>query len=102
MMQNYPMSMTNMWPYLRQRQTELSTRKEAYARSFLAKFFWNISPISEHLWTSPDNDMQIVIALRCVSPTLSERYQTVAGSFYRGCGSWFPLAVKTLHLGWAE
>ncbi|KAJ7644028.1 hypothetical protein FB45DRAFT_896715 [Roridomyces roridus] len=56
-------SMINMWPYLKQRQHERSTRKAQYHASFLSRVFPS-STISEHLWGSPDHERQIVIVLR--------------------------------------
>lgn len=65
-MQNYSLSMTNMWPYLRIRQQEVSLRKNVYLRSFMGKFLKDRNPISERLWMSPDNERQVVVALRSV------------------------------------
>ncbi|KAJ7645481.1 hypothetical protein DFH06DRAFT_1283250 [Mycena polygramma] len=61
-----PQAITNMWPYLKQRTQELSARKRQYNASFLGRHFPSgaSSPISEHLWTSPDHEKQIGIALR--------------------------------------
>ncbi|PFH53921.1 hypothetical protein AMATHDRAFT_53581, partial [Amanita thiersii Skay4041] len=56
--------MTNMWPYLRQRQQEVSTRKTMYSKSFLSKTVKEWYTLSEHLWTSPDHEKQVIIALR--------------------------------------
>ncbi|KAF8208798.1 hypothetical protein K438DRAFT_1667040 [Mycena galopus ATCC 62051] len=63
---NYSQTTPNMWPYLQQRQQELFSRKDAYRSSFLGRVFpgGTKSPISERLWTSPDHERQIVIALR--------------------------------------
>ncbi|KAK7469096.1 hypothetical protein VKT23_003587 [Stygiomarasmius scandens] len=56
----------NLWPYLHQRQAEVTSRREHYERSFLGKFFSRENPgiISSRLWTSPDDERQIVVALR--------------------------------------
>ncbi|KAJ7505441.1 hypothetical protein B0H11DRAFT_422247 [Mycena galericulata] len=59
----YPRNTTNMWPYLEQRQQELSARKRQYTSSFLGRLFPR-GVISDHLWTSPDHERQIVVALR--------------------------------------
>ncbi|KAF7346173.1 hypothetical protein MSAN_01844100 [Mycena sanguinolenta] len=70
MLEKYPQATTNMWPYLRQRRQEVSTRKQEYRTSFLSRAITLTSgsesgnPISERLWTSPDHERQIVIALR--------------------------------------
>ncbi|KAJ6619524.1 hypothetical protein B0H10DRAFT_2026031 [Mycena sp. CBHHK59/15] len=60
------MTMTNMWPYLEQRAQELSTRKQQYLSSFLNRLFPSCATgsILERLWTSPDHEKQIVMALR--------------------------------------
>ncbi|KAJ7147548.1 hypothetical protein C8R43DRAFT_1195974 [Mycena crocata] len=65
-------AMTNMWPYLKQRTQELSFRKYKYNASFLSRLFpsGTSNPISERLWTSPDHERQIVIALRFLSTRL--------------------------------
>lgn len=65
--QRYSQAMTNMWPYLRLREGESLQRRRAYERSFLADFFRSVglpTPIAEHLWSSPDHEQQIVVALR--------------------------------------
>ncbi|KAJ7043997.1 hypothetical protein C8F04DRAFT_1228868 [Mycena alexandri] len=68
MLKKYPQAqaMTNMWPYLKQRTQEVSARKREYSSSFLGRLFPldSSGPISEQLWTSPDDERQIVIALR--------------------------------------
>ncbi|THV05214.1 hypothetical protein K435DRAFT_713151 [Dendrothele bispora CBS 962.96] len=63
---DFPYTTFNLWPYLRQRQAEVAARRSLYERSFLGKFFARENPriISPRLWTSPDNERQIVIALR--------------------------------------
>ncbi|KAF5369567.1 hypothetical protein D9758_002578 [Tetrapyrgos nigripes] len=62
----YPPHIYNFWPYLQQRQKELTERHERYIQSFLGKFFSRENPhiVSQRLWTSPDNERQVVIALR--------------------------------------
>lgn len=62
--QEYPQNRTNMWPYLRFRELELSSRKARYEQSFLARYFTSSNPISAHLWTSPDHERQITVAVR--------------------------------------
>ncbi|OBZ68978.1 hypothetical protein A0H81_11080 [Grifola frondosa] len=64
--------MTNMWPYLRLREAEALHWRQVYEESFLANFFRVTSlpnPIANHLWTSPDDERQIIIALRFVDAT---------------------------------
>ncbi|KAF7365346.1 hypothetical protein MVEN_00406600 [Mycena venus] len=68
----YPQATTNMWPYLKLRRQEVSSRKLEYSASFLGRVLPfpfsggtnNTCPISERLWCSPDHERQIVIALR--------------------------------------
>jgi hypothetical protein len=64
MTSKYPQNMTNMWPYLRQRELEVNARIHAYNESFLAKYFKGFCPISERLRTGPDNEKQVVVAIR--------------------------------------
>ncbi|KAJ7095986.1 hypothetical protein B0H15DRAFT_774443 [Mycena belliarum] len=66
MQAKYPKMMINMWPYLEQRMRELFDRKQIYVSSFLGRHFpmGANNPIAEHLWTSPDHERQIVIAIR--------------------------------------
>jgi hypothetical protein len=57
--------MTNFWPYLRQREQEVLERKNAVMNSFLHPVFRGPSRlISERLWSSPDNEKQVTLALR--------------------------------------
>ncbi|KAJ7175735.1 hypothetical protein C8R46DRAFT_1249351 [Mycena filopes] len=62
------LTMTDMWPYLRQREEEVRARKQEYSASFLGRHGAIASSadnaISELLWASPDHERQIVIALR--------------------------------------
>ena len=62
----YPQTMTNMWPYLRERRNEVAQRRAAYGASFLATIFEKREMISPRLWTNPDNDKQLTIAIRSV------------------------------------
>ncbi|KAJ6557355.1 hypothetical protein DFH09DRAFT_986964 [Mycena vulgaris] len=66
MLVKHSQTMTNMWPYLEQRTREATARKQRYYSSFLGALFPRdaSNPISEHLWTSPDHERQIVIAIR--------------------------------------
>jgi hypothetical protein len=65
-MQDYPLNMTNMWPYLRIRQREVVSRIKAYQESFLGRLLGGRQIISEKLWMSPDHERQIVVAVRWV------------------------------------
>jgi hypothetical protein len=67
--QQYSPNMTNMWPYLRQREQEILTRKRAYQASFLSQALDGRYNISERLWTSPDHVKQTTIAVRSAPPT---------------------------------
>ncbi|KAI9463805.1 hypothetical protein F5148DRAFT_982317 [Russula earlei] len=57
--------MMNFWPYLRQREQEISERKNAVMSSFLQCVFHGPNDlISTRLWSSPENDKQLTVALR--------------------------------------
>jgi hypothetical protein len=59
--------MTNFWPYLRQREQEVLERKNAVMGSFLLPAFRGpCGLISERLWSSPDNEKQVMLTLRFV------------------------------------
>ncbi|KIY71696.1 hypothetical protein CYLTODRAFT_345435, partial [Cylindrobasidium torrendii FP15055 ss-10] len=62
--QSYNERMTNMWPYLRQRQRELTERAAKYRSSFLSTVFEGREVITSRLWTNPDHEKQVTIALR--------------------------------------
>ncbi|KAF8895433.1 hypothetical protein BD779DRAFT_1499503 [Infundibulicybe gibba] len=64
--QKYRTTMTNMWPYLQQRELELRSRRRLFSCSFLGRLVKGNCAIAEHLWSSPDHEHQIVIALRCL------------------------------------
>ncbi|KAG6850059.1 hypothetical protein H0H93_001609, partial [Arthromyces matolae] len=55
-------STTNMWPYLRVRQDEKTTRRSIFEASFLGKAVGGNYSISNGLWASPDNEKQATIA----------------------------------------
>ncbi|KAI0926702.1 hypothetical protein AcV5_007423 [Taiwanofungus camphoratus] len=89
--QRYSQAMTNMWPYLRLREGESLQRRRAYERSFLADFFRSVglpTPIAEHLWSSPDHEQQIVVALRFVLSRLCFALCLGAGAGRKDCISW--------------
>jgi hypothetical protein len=57
--------MINFWPYLRQREQEVSERKSVVMSSFLRSAFQGPTDIiSARLWASPENEKQLVVALR--------------------------------------
>ena len=57
--------MTNFWPYLRQREQEASERKNTVMGSFLQSAFRGPSElVSGRLWSSPENEKQVTVALR--------------------------------------
>ncbi|KAF8602338.1 hypothetical protein BDV93DRAFT_607555 [Ceratobasidium sp. AG-I] len=74
--------MTSMWAYLRARRAEATSRRETFDRSWLGQFYSTHTkgcseilplkhhPISQQIWTSPDDDRQITVALRFVSTRL--------------------------------
>ncbi|KZT64625.1 hypothetical protein DAEQUDRAFT_601748 [Daedalea quercina L-15889] len=65
----YSQAMTNMWPYLRVREAEAAQRRHVYEVTFLARFIRSRGlpqPIADRLWSSPDDGMQINVALRFV------------------------------------
>jgi hypothetical protein len=69
--------MTNMWAYLYARQDEVATRRKTFEQTWLGHCFktgiqglCNGNPISSRVWTSPDDERQIVVALRFVSTRL--------------------------------
>ncbi|KAJ7212246.1 hypothetical protein GGX14DRAFT_519842 [Mycena pura] len=74
---------TNMWPYLLQRMKELSMRKSQYDRCFRSGVF-PTHAISEHLWTSPDHERQIAIALRFLLTRLFFQVSVGSGKGAKG------------------
>lgn len=62
----HPQNMTNMWPYLRQRQNEVAFWRQAFQNSFVGRYSsaLGIEPLSARLWTSPDDEKQVMVALR--------------------------------------
>lgn len=68
-LEQYPKNMTNFWPYLRLRMAEVSERRQAFKQSFLGRYTYSIGydPLTNHLWTSPDDEKQVDIATRFVS-----------------------------------
>ncbi|CAE6498930.1 unnamed protein product [Rhizoctonia solani] len=74
--------MTNMWNYLCARRLEVSSRYDAFRRSWLGRFFATEmsghEPISWRIWSSADDDRQITVALRFISTrvvfSLARRY----------------------------
>ncbi len=57
--------MANFWPYLRQREQEIIERKNAVMSSFLQSALLGPSKlISGRLWSSPENEKQVTVALR--------------------------------------
>ncbi|KAF9077602.1 hypothetical protein BDP27DRAFT_1311333 [Rhodocollybia butyracea] len=59
-----PANTIDMWPYLLQREGEKKYRKRVFEESFLGRAFKGKTAIAPQLWTSPDNDKQITIAIR--------------------------------------
>ncbi|TFK52258.1 hypothetical protein OE88DRAFT_1678295 [Heliocybe sulcata] len=75
--------MTSFWPYLRERRRERSRWEDAYRESFLPAFFEGAQPISERMWTSPEDDRQTGVALRFVMTRL-----------------WFAISIGKLQPKW--
>ncbi|KAJ3880015.1 hypothetical protein F5051DRAFT_324835 [Lentinula edodes] len=69
-----PANMMNMWPYLLQRQGEEKFRRRVFEESFLGRVFSGTSVIAPRLWASPDNDKQIVIAIRLSLKSTDNRF----------------------------
>ncbi|KAI6027368.1 hypothetical protein BKA83DRAFT_4227983 [Pisolithus microcarpus] len=63
--QKYPKETTNMWPYLRFRERESFQKRRMFKESFLGEFL-SFDPLSERLWSCPDHERQVEIALRFV------------------------------------
>ncbi|KAI6123432.1 hypothetical protein EDD16DRAFT_650440 [Pisolithus croceorrhizus] len=61
----YSKETTNMWPYLRFRERENFRRRQVFKESFLGKLL-SFDPLSERLWSCPDHERQVEIALRFV------------------------------------
>lgn len=59
------LSTTNLWPYLKAREQELFNVRQTYNKSFLGAYFIGKKVICERLWTNPDHEKQITIAMRC-------------------------------------
>ncbi|KIJ64462.1 hypothetical protein HYDPIDRAFT_167784 [Hydnomerulius pinastri MD-312] len=92
--EQYSQSMTNMWPYLRLRDREVSSRRQVYKQSFLGRYRDSISfdPLSERLWSSPDNEKQVQMALRYV---LTRMWFAVSvGSYGHDSSTWAKSVVK--------
>ncbi|KAG1836361.1 hypothetical protein DFJ58DRAFT_865181, partial [Suillus subalutaceus] len=64
-MKRHPQNTTNMWPYLRQRQNEMVFWKHAFRNSWVGRYHSSlgIDPLSARLWTSADDEKQVVVAL---------------------------------------
>jgi hypothetical protein len=61
-------TMMNFWPYLLQREREASERKNTVMGSFLRPVFQGpVDIISARLWSSPENEKQLTVALRFAS-----------------------------------
>ncbi|KZT27383.1 hypothetical protein NEOLEDRAFT_1110792 [Neolentinus lepideus HHB14362 ss-1] len=86
-LQKYPnsLAMTNFWPYLRQRRRERVFWDNVYRRTFLASFLEDGQSISELMWTSPDDEKQVTVALRFVMTRL-----------------WFAISLGKLQSNWVR
>lgn len=68
-LKQHPRNMTNFWPYLRFRMAEVSERRHVFKRSFLGQYTESLGydPLSKHLWTSPNDEKQVGVAIRFVT-----------------------------------
>ena len=95
--------MTNMWPYLRLRETEASRRRRLYEASFVSRFFEKLglpNPIATRIWASPDNPKQISVAVRYANPTpnrLVGIFTTDKYFRFALTRAWFELSVGSPH-----
>ncbi|CAE6455157.1 unnamed protein product [Rhizoctonia solani] len=86
-----------MWPYLRARRLEATSRYDAFRGSWLGRFFATEmsghEPVGWRIWTSPDDDRQAAVALRFISTrvvfSLAKRYSECDQS-------WVNLAEKVI------
>ncbi|KAJ7288459.1 hypothetical protein C8J57DRAFT_1166183 [Mycena rebaudengoi] len=93
----YSKAMTNMWPYLEQRMQEKASREQLYKSSFLNRLFPIAdNVISQRLWSSPDHEKQIVIALRFLLTRLFFQVSVGDGKGGRGWMAGQIVGVKQL------
>ncbi|KAG8682560.1 hypothetical protein FRC08_014889 [Ceratobasidium sp. 394] len=69
--------MTSMWTYLRARREETEARRKTFEQTWLGRCIQkedtsicNSNPVNARMWTSPDDERQIVVALRFVCTRL--------------------------------
>lgn len=55
---------TNFWPIVRAFRQTITHRKCVVERSFITRFFGARDFIADRLWSSPDDDEQLTVALR--------------------------------------
>ncbi|KIK69602.1 hypothetical protein GYMLUDRAFT_236107 [Collybiopsis luxurians FD-317 M1] len=79
-----PANMIDMWPYLQQREGESKYRRRMFEESFLGRAFMGRDAIAPRLWTSPDNDKQIVIAIRFLLTRLFFTVSVGGGENHQG------------------
>ncbi|KAG9315932.1 hypothetical protein JVU11DRAFT_3584 [Chiua virens] len=92
--EQHPKNMTNFWPYLRFRTSEVSGRRLAFKQSFLGRYTCSMGydPLSEHLWTSPDDKKQVDLALRFV---LTRMWFAVSiGAFGHDASRWSKSVIR--------
>lgn len=56
--------MSNFWPYLRLRQSEVKKRHQVYQKSFFGRILLGREPLAHNIWASGDHQKQLTIALR--------------------------------------
>ncbi|KLO12214.1 hypothetical protein SCHPADRAFT_875780 [Schizopora paradoxa] len=64
LLQQYPSTTMNFWPYLRDREREKKGHQTFYQESCSSRFFGEHIPVSQNLWASPDYENQAGIAMR--------------------------------------
>ncbi|TFY75872.1 hypothetical protein EWM64_g8140 [Hericium alpestre] len=83
MRMQYSSVQVNMWPYLRYREQETEQWKHFFEATFLGQFYRGFAPIASRLWSSPDHERQLTIAVRFVLTRL-----------------WFTICIGTSKPGW--
>lgn len=56
--------MSDFWPYLRLRQSEVKERYHIYQKSFLSRTLLGRDSLVDKIWASGDSQKQLTIAFR--------------------------------------
>ncbi|KAF8550818.1 hypothetical protein OG21DRAFT_1419114, partial [Imleria badia] len=93
-LEQHPRNMTNFWPYLRLRMAEVSERRHAFKRSFLGQYtdLIGYDPLSEHLWTSPDDEKQVDVTIRFVLTRMW--FATSIGAYGHDASTWSRCVIQ--------